>query len=224
LGDEAIYREQETLMNSGKFLAWLSVVLVGAAQIGCVECENTADCEAGEVCMDGQCTLPEGLDTEDTSTTDTGSGTEWTSDECQDMVDNDADGATDCDDPDCQSFDFCLGEGDGGADGDADGDTDISEGDYWTNNVCNGFGVPSSSDCKGLNFIGCCDWEGKYICCEDDHLVCANCPEMFLYCSWNYEENNWYTCMDENFGADPTGDNPMNCTDLIDAGVDTDSD
>ena len=35
---------------------------------------------------------------------------ELSSAQCQDTTDNDADGAIDCEDPDCWDFDFCFDE------------------------------------------------------------------------------------------------------------------
>ena len=50
---------------------------------------------------------------------------------CRDTVDNDLDGAIDCEDPDCSLFDFCTlvdpganGDTDADADSDADNDAD----------------------------------------------------------------------------------------------------
>lgn len=44
---------------------------------------------------------------------------------CQDRGDSDADGLTDCEDPDCASFAVCLtADGDADSDGDGDGDDD----------------------------------------------------------------------------------------------------
>ena len=50
-------------------------------------------------------------------------GLEITATECQDGLDNDSDGYTDCDDLNCQGYVFCAG-GDGDTDGDSDTDTD----------------------------------------------------------------------------------------------------
>jgi hypothetical protein len=48
---------------------------------------------------------------------------EITATQCQDGLDNDRDGYTDCDDLDCQGYVFCSG-GDGDTDTDSDTDTD----------------------------------------------------------------------------------------------------
>ena len=48
---------------------------------------------------------------------------EITATQCQDGLDNDADGYTDCNDLDCQGYVFCSGS-DGDTDTDADTDTD----------------------------------------------------------------------------------------------------
>ncbi len=50
---------------------------------------------------------------------------EITATQCQDGLDNDMDGYTDCDDLDCQGYVFCSG-GDGDADTDSDTDADAS--------------------------------------------------------------------------------------------------
>ena len=79
-------------------------------------------------------------DANDSSGIDAGStvldGLEITATQCQDEIENDGDGLTDCDDLDCQGYVFCVDDGttdtdvdtdsdsDTGTDGDSDSDTD----------------------------------------------------------------------------------------------------
>ena len=51
-------------------------------------------------------------------------GMEISAAQCQDLADNDGDGLTDCADPDCQGFVFCVDGGSGDTDGDTDTDAD----------------------------------------------------------------------------------------------------
>ncbi len=86
-------------------------------------------------------------------------------------------------------------------------------GDYWEDGACFGDSPnpPSSPDCNGVTFEGCCDEEAKVIWCEDEVLYCVDCPsEHEIDCGWSSTES-YYGCSDEPGGEDPSAEHPIEC-------------
>jgi len=81
---------------------------------------------------------------------------------CNDLVDNDGDGATDCDDPDCLGAFFCLPETicDDGADNDGDGFTDCDDLDCVGTAACTPESICDDGvDNDGDGFTDCDDFD-----------------------------------------------------------------
>lgn len=105
---------------------------------------------------------------------------------------------------------------DGGPDSGTDTDTDTDTGtggDYWEDGTCNGDpdqgADPSSTDCNGLTFEGCCDEQGNVVWCVNELLGCFNCDaDGEGPCGWDLA-NSFYNC--DGSGVDPSGENPFNC-------------
>jgi hypothetical protein len=99
---------------------------------------------------------------------------------------------------------------DGGSDTET-GDTDTgtatdtgTSGDYWIDGTCNEIG-PSSDDCNGIPYEGCCDADANVVWCAGGLLYCASCDDT---CGWNLDAW-WYDCGFE--GPDPWGNFPYQC-------------
>jgi hypothetical protein len=108
--------------------------------------------------------------------------------QCQDSVDNDADGATDCADTDCQGFVFCVDGGVGSCD-------------------CDDAGCSDCCDDGGIGCLPCCDDDGGN--CDDDGGVYDECIE------GNYTiENSVDAHVIRNFSC-ITGDLTVNAPGLI---------
>ena len=112
---------------------------------------------------------------------------------CSDGMDNDGDGATDCDDADCQGSTGCLGEGEcgDGVDNDGDGATDCDDSDCSDASVCaSEVECHDGQDDDGDGQVDCDDEDcvddpfcvGPYPCngngeCEgfEDRVWCDDC-------------------------------------------------
>jgi hypothetical protein len=95
--------------------------------------------------------------------------------ECDDGIDNDGDGATDCDDADCSGFPGCGGGVpseicDDGIDNDGDGATDCDDDDCLVFHGCGG-GVPFETSCNDAVDN---DGDGLVDCQDPD---CVDSPE-----------------------------------------------
>lgn len=122
-------------------------------------------------------------------------------------------------------------DGDGDTDTDVDGDTDIDVDtdvdsdsdndtetgtDYWATGYCPGqvnsqYAV-ASEDCRGVEYVGCCDVLDQVIWCEENTLRCQSCPDSELLCTW-VTDSEYYACRSSNeyVGPDPSGLNPQSC-------------
>ena len=150
---------------------------------------------------------------------------------CKDKKDNDADGAADCDDPDCQAFVFCLapsevssGDCSDGKDNDDDGAADCDDLD------CQGFVFcllpqeTSAAECQdGLDN----DVDGKSDCADEDcqgFVFCLPATEMTAAdCQdgLDNDEDGLPDCKDDDcqgftFCAIPGEDTSNDCSDGLD--------
>ena len=141
--------------------------------------EDTCDISVGGPCGPydhGYCEAPVGAITCEDGDTGIGcasgwtepctpSGTEDNAGACADSLDNDCDGAIDCDDPDCATF--CAGAGENGAvecsdgtDNDGDGQIDCHDIDCWgPPDYCSGTAAECcrSGGTKFACYLGNCD-------------------------------------------------------------------
>jgi len=133
------------------------------------ECSDGADNDQDGLydCLDPDCAQSTdcsgGGDDDDSQGDDDSHGDDDTAggeSNCSDGIDNDSDGLTDCDDPDCAQDDACGGSGDdddtaaqeydcsNDIDDDSDGLTDCSDPDCAQDDACNGSG--DDDDTAGL--------------------------------------------------------------------------
>ena len=80
---------------------------------------------------------------------------------------------------------------------------------------CLGTDAPSGSICPaGMNFQGCCGTANRVHWCDGGAFYCLDCssydPPDNL-CGWKADDANFYDCGGS--GADPSGANPMDCSD-----------
>jgi hypothetical protein len=128
---------------------------------------------------------------------------------CADGVDDDADGKTDCLDPDCAKAADCEPSGeqtcDDGWDNDGDGLTDCSDHDCWCRDDC------------GLGAAGCCNGATRTWC--DGPILttehCLDLAEPLSACGW-IPLDGAYGCGGS--GVDPDGDVPATCPCLPECG------
>ena len=116
---------------------------------------------------------------------------------CDDGVDNDGDGLTDCDDPNCAGDDACLTDEicDDGLDNDGDSYVDCDDFDCSDDPACGGTGgdeiCDDGIDNDGDSYVDCDDWD-----CDDD-AACGGSSESEV-------------CDD---GIDNDGDSYVDCDD-----------
>jgi len=72
---------------------------------------------------------------------------------------------------------------------------------------CLGLEIPSSDDCMGLGYEGCCDEQGRVLWCQDGALFCIDCTQGEGSCGWKGE---FYDCGTDG-SEDPTGAFPIFC-------------
>ncbi len=72
---------------------------------------------------------------------------------------------------------------------------------------CLGPNEPSSDDCMGLTYEGCCDDLGRVMWCDGDKLFCIDCATVNPQCGWQGE---FYDCGTDG-SADPSGASPKEC-------------
>ena len=88
-------------------------------------------------------------------------------------------------------------------------------GNYWQDGYCpapvDGVEQVVSSECRGVDFTGCCDGNGNVLYCYNEQLYCRPCaPEMA--CSWfTGDEDPYYWCTTSDNGPDPSGTYAMYC-------------
>jgi len=80
--------------------------------------------------------------------------------------------------------------------------------DYWSADVCNGLLEPSSLDCGGITYEGCCDGTGRLVFCQSGQLFCVDCPEVDPSCGWS--DDGYYDCSTGG-DPDPSDTYPMEC-------------
>ena len=80
---------------------------------------------------------------------------------------------------------------------------------------CKGTTEPSYSYCAGIDYVGCCDGQGRVLWCEGGALYCIDCQQANPQCGWQAQEG-YYDCGTTG-GGDPTGDHPKQCTACIPA-------
>jgi hypothetical protein len=80
--------------------------------------------------------------------------------------------------------------------------------DYWTGDVCNGLLEPSSLDCGGITYEGCCDTAGRVVFCKSGQLFCVDCANEDPSCGWSDE--GYYDCSTSG-DPDPSDTYPMDC-------------
>ena len=102
---------------------------------------------------------------------------EVTAEDCEDGVDNDADGFTDCDDFDCNDDPACMeNDCEDGVDNDGDGFTDCEDFDCTLDPACQeddcGDGVDNDGD--GYTDCGDNDCKGDGNCAENTPTLCDN--------------------------------------------------
>ena len=87
---------------------------------------------------------------------------------CNDGIDNDADGDTDCADADCVGNAVCLEAGNcgDGVDNDLDGDTDCADADCVADVLCDGL-PPANDDCTAATPIA----EGSFVVDNQDSVL-----------------------------------------------------
>ena len=76
---------------------------------------------------------------------------------------------------------------------------------------CLGELEPSGGACGTVDFIGCCDGQGRALWCKDDALYCVNCINVGMFCGWMVGVGDWYGCMNDPTGPDPTGEAALPC-------------
>ena len=76
---------------------------------------------------------------------------------------------------------------------------------------CLGELEPSGGACGDVGFVGCCDGQGRAVWCKDAALYCVNCPNAGMFCGWMLGVGDWYGCMSDPTGPDPSGEAPLLC-------------
>lgn len=76
---------------------------------------------------------------------------------------------------------------------------------------CLGEGEASGSDCGDVTYEGCCDDLGNVLWCDGEELYCLGCAAQDAFCGWMVDVSDWYGCMETETGADPSGENPIDC-------------
>ncbi len=66
---------------------------------------------------------------------------------------------------------------------------------------------PSSDDCMGLTYEGCCDDLGRVLWCDNGMLFCIDCGAANPECGW---QGDFYDCGTDGSG-DPSGSFPKEC-------------
>ncbi len=72
---------------------------------------------------------------------------------------------------------------------------------------CLGPNEPSSDDCMGLTYEGCCDDLGRVLWCDNGMLFCIDCGAANPECGW---QGDFYDCGTDGSG-DPSGSFPKEC-------------
>ncbi len=73
---------------------------------------------------------------------------------------------------------------------------------------CLGPNEPSSDDCMGLTYEGCCDETGRVMWCDNGSLFCIDCVGGGNeFCGW---QGDFYDCGTDG-SEDPSGANPLDC-------------
>jgi hypothetical protein len=137
-------------------------------------------------------------DADSDADTDTDTDAENTAAACQDGIDNDGDGLTDCDDDDCEDFAFCQqqeSDCSDGVDNDGDGDTDCADDDCSGQAACQENTYGNCQDGIDNDLDGLTD-------CDDEEC------EVFDYC-----EEHEQDCGD---GVDNDDDGLTDCDDTED--------
>jgi hypothetical protein len=162
---------------------------------------------------------------------------------CDDGLDDDGDGYTDCDDWDCDDDPICGGSGGGsggdgedicddGVDNDDDGYTDCDDWDCDDDPICGGSGGDGEDICDdGVDndddgYTDCDDWD-----CDDDPICGGSGGDGETICDDGLDDDgDGYTdCDDWDCDDDPVcggsgGDGDGDGEDICDDGVDNDDD
>ncbi len=161
------------------------------------ECSDGADNDQDGLydCLDPDCALStdcSGGGDDDTQGDDDTHGDDDTSSgesDCANAIDDDSDGLTDCDDPDCAQDDACGGSGDdddtaqqeydcsNDIDDDSDGLTDCSDPDCAQDDACNGSGDDDDTTAQEYNCANDIDddSDGLTDCFDPDCALDAAC-------------------------------------------------
>ena len=76
---------------------------------------------------------------------------------------------------------------------------------------CKGEEEPSGSECNALTYEGCCDDQNRALWCDAGELYCLDCEASEAFCGWMGTGAEWYGCMPEPSGQDPSGQFPISC-------------
>jgi hypothetical protein len=128
---------------------------------------------------------------------------------CDDGMDNDRDGDTDCDDQECKESnpEMCVESMcDDDMDNDGDGDTDCDDSDCEDVEPCAETQCDDDMDNDGDGDVDCADFD----CADKDFCTESNCTDGI-----DNEEDGLVDCMDPDCNADPACEE-TNCTDDMD--------
>ena len=145
--------------------------------------------------------------------------------ECADEIDNDGDGAIDCDDPNCSSDEACLEPEicDDGVDNDGDSYVDCDDWDCDDDPACEGSSSGSEIcddgiDNDGDSYIDCDDWD-----CDDDP-ACGGSSSGSEICDDGIDNDgdSYIDCDDWDCDDDPACGGSSSGSEICDDGIDND--